>query len=53
MGTLKSQNVSSSWEEKMRVKAETKIFRENRAAAIATRQAKLQVHEQLCHYSAG
>lgn len=42
-GTLRSQNVSSSWVEKMRVKAETKIFRENRAAAIATRKAKLQV----------
>lgn len=41
-GTLKSQNVSSSWEEKMRIKAETKIFRENRAQAIATRKAKLQ-----------
>lgn len=42
-GTLRSQNVSSSWDEKMRVKAETKIFRENRAAAIATRKVKLQV----------
>lgn len=42
-GSLKSQNISSSWEEKMRLKAETKIFRENRAAAIATRKAKLQV----------
>ena len=53
MGTLRSQNVSSSWEEKMRVKAETKIFRENRAAAIATRKAKLQVREYLCYCSAG
>lgn len=42
-GTLRSQNVSSSWDEKMRIKAETKMFRENRAAAIATRKAKLQV----------
>lgn len=41
-GTMKSQNVSSSWDEKMRLKAETKIFRENRAAAIATRTAKLK-----------
>ena len=42
-GALKSQNVSSSWEAKMRNKAETKIFRENRAEAIAVRKAKLQV----------
>lgn len=42
-GSLKSQNISSSWDEKMRIKAETKIFRENRAAAIETRKAKLQV----------
>ena len=48
MGTLRSQNVSSSWDEKMRVKAETKIFRENRAAAIATRKAKLQVCKTHC-----
>lgn len=41
-GALKSQNVSSSWEAKMRNKAETKIFRENRAEAIAVRKAKLQ-----------
>ena len=46
-GTLKSQNVSSSWNEKMRIKAETKIFRENRAQAIATRKAKLQVRVPL------
>lgn len=31
----------------MRIKAETKIFRENRAAAIATRKAKLQVRMRL------
>ncbi|DBA68351.1 hypothetical protein WJX79_009400 [Trebouxia sp. C0005] len=41
-GALKSQNVSSSWEAKMRNKAETKIFRENRAEAIAVRKAKLK-----------
>ena len=42
-GSLRSENISSSWEEKMRLKAETKMFRENRAQAIATRTAKLQV----------
>ena len=37
------QEVSSSWDEKMRIKAETKIFRENRAAVIEARKVKLQV----------
>lgn len=41
-GGLRSQNVSSTWNEKMRIKAETKIFRENRAAIIEARKAKLR-----------